>query len=69
MGMASRTEVDRRAIRKACPSPSHEELKDVHGGATQPFLMRFASPISRDRRPRPPGTSFTEVSRETTDDR
>ena len=44
------------------------------GGAlktrTQPFLMRFVSPVDRDGRTNPqPGTLYTFVARETTDDR
>ena len=36
----------------------------------QPFLMRFASPTLRDSgREPPPGTLYTFVERETTDDR
>ena len=35
----------------------------------QPFLARFASPVLRGGRPKPPpGTLYTFVERETTDD-
>ena len=60
---------DRGGIPKAYASLSHEERQDVKGGTTQPFLVRFASPVLRDGGSRPPpGTRHTFVARETTDD-
>ena len=60
---------DRGGMPKAYVSLSREERQDVKGGTTQPFLVRFASPVLRDGGSgRPPGTRYTLVARETTDD-
>ena len=48
-------------LRRTLPSLSQQE---------QPFLMRFASPVlRRGGIELPPGTRYTSVSHETTDDR
>lgn len=43
-----------------------ESASDSH---TQPFVLRFATPPFRLEHRLPPGTTITEVNRETTDDR
>ena len=54
---------------KANPFPARDKLHDYKEITSQPFLMRFASPIRQDGHPRPPpGTFYTDVARETTDD-
>lgn len=48
----------------------NHETTDDDNAASQPFLMRFAVTVLRGGRPKPPPeTLYTEVARETTDDR
>ena len=55
---------------KSNPFLTRDKLQDVKDSSSQPFLMRFVSPIRQDRNLRPPpGTLHTFVDRETTDDR
>ena len=55
---------------KSIPFLTRDKLQDVKYSASQPFLTRFASPIRQDGHPKPPpGTLYTDVVRETTDDR
>ena len=55
---------------KSIPFLTRDKLLDVKDSTSQPFLMRFASPIRQDGNLRPPsGTLHTFVERETTDDR
>ena len=49
---------------------SQKRQKDAKNGATQPFLAKFASVALALSLPKPPpGTTYTHVARETTDDR
>lgn len=73
----SKPKVDRETAHDQSPTsnmstvyPANDDPQDGERGSSQPFLMKFASPVLRDPRPEPPpGTMFTAVARETTDDR